>query len=108
MDANLKYIYFLNLAYPLDCLHVPRGIRVPPVENHCTSEYTLHTHTSEYTLHTHTSEYTLHTHTLVNTLYIHTLVNTLYIHTLTSLFTNTHTHTHTHGAWRTWRNYLFS
>ena len=39
MDANLKYIYFLNLAYPLDCLHVPQGVRVPPVENHCVTLY---------------------------------------------------------------------
>ena len=44
MDANLKYIFFLNLAYPLDCLHVPPGVRVPPVENHWRRGYTQRRH----------------------------------------------------------------
>jgi hypothetical protein len=28
-------IYFFNFAYPLRCLHVPPGVRVPQVEYHC-------------------------------------------------------------------------
>jgi hypothetical protein len=33
------YMLILNFTYPLRCLRVPLGVRVPPVEYHCSSGY---------------------------------------------------------------------
>jgi hypothetical protein len=36
------YMLILNFTYPLRCLHVPPGVRVPPVEYHWSKACTVY------------------------------------------------------------------
>jgi len=40
------YMLILNFTYPLRCLRVPLGVRVPPVEYHCIKVYMVLDHTN--------------------------------------------------------------